>query len=89
MQGCASLQLLGHFSNQLNAQAMTELLQALPAREESDRASAVLYTEQTAVTEGNCKDYTQPAELKKAFDEAKKRNWKLWKRNASGDYETM
>jgi len=89
VQGCTSLKNLSCYGNKLNAQAMTELLQALPAREESDRASAVLYTEQTAVTEGNCKDFSQPAELKKAFDEAKKRNWKLWKRNASGRYEEI
>ena len=85
VQGLPALKLLGCYGNQIKAQAMTELLNALPAREEGDNARAVLYTERTNITEGNCKDFTQPAELKAAFDGAKKkRNWKLWKRNVSG-----
>ena len=84
VQGCTALQALKCYGNQLNAQAMTEILKALPAREASDNAEAGLYTEQTGVTEGNCKDFTQPVELKKAVEGAKKRNWKLKKINASG-----
>ena len=64
---------------------MTELLQGLPAREASEDANAVLYTEEKDYTEGNCKDYNTPEDLKKAFDGAKKRNWTLQKFNASGD----
>ncbi len=77
VQGRTALKYLWCYSNQLNAQAMTELLNALPTRNASDEAFAVLYTMKTGVTEGNCKDYTQPAELKAAFDGAKSRNWKL------------
>ncbi|MGP1414860.1 MAG: InlB B-repeat-containing protein [Treponema sp.] len=87
VQGCTSLQKLNCDGNQLNAKAMTELLNALPAREASDKAWATLYTEETGGTEGNCKDFTKPAELKAAFDGAKKRNWKLEKINASGTWE--
>ena len=87
VQDCASLKWLDCFGNQLNAQAMTALLKALPSREAS--AKAVLYTEKTGVTEGNCKDFTQPEDLKKAFDEAKKRNWKLQKYNSSGSSEEI
>jgi len=83
VQGLTALKQFGCFGNKLNAQAMTELLNALPAREAGDNAMAVLYTEFSG-EEGNCKDYTQPAELKDAFDGAKKRNWTLWKYNASG-----
>ena len=72
------------YGNRLNTQAMTKLLKALPARKASDDTWAVLYTEETDVSEGNCKDFSQPAELKTAFDGAKKRNWTLQKRNASG-----
>ena len=84
VQGCAALQKLGCYSNQLNAKAMTELLNALPARTAGDDAKAWLYTEETDKPEGNYKDYTQPAELKAALDGAKKRNWKLGKINESG-----
>ena len=84
VQGRTALKYLWCYSNQLNAQAITELLKALPARKASDDTWAVLYTEETDVSEGNCKDFSQPAELKTAFDGAKKRNWTLQKRNASG-----
>ena len=84
VQGCTSLRELRCWGNKLNAKAMTELLKALPARETSDGAMAVLYTEYSG-EEGNCKDFTQPAELKDVFDGAKSRNWKLKKRNEYDD----
>ena len=89
VQGLSALKILDCYSNKLNAQAMTKLLKALSAREASDDAWVVLYTEKTGITEGNCKDYTQPTELKAAFDGAKNRNWKLHKRNASGSLEDI
>ena len=46
---------------------------------------AVLYTEKTGETEGNYKNFKTPESLKNAFEGAKGRNWKLQKRNASGD----
>jgi len=89
VQGLTALKEFECYCNQLNAKAMTKLLNALPAREASDNATAGLYTEVTSVIEGNCKDYTQPAELKKAVEDAKKRNWKLRKVNASGRYKDI
>ena len=89
VQGRASLKELDCYRNKLNAQAMTELLNALPARTAGDDAEATLYTEETDEPEGNYKDYTQPAELKAAFEDAKKRNWKLKKINASGNWEDI
>ena len=86
VQGLPALKGLGCWSNQLNAQAMTELLKGLPTREEGDKAEVVLYTEEKDYTEGNCKDFSQPAELKKAFDEAKDRNWKLKKQKTDGSW---
>ena len=83
------LQKLGCYSNQLNAKAMTELLNALPARTAGDDAKAWLYTEETDKPEGNCKDFTQPAELKAALDGAKKRNWKLGKINENGIWKDI
>ena len=84
VQGCTALIYLRCSGNQLNAQAMTEILNALPSCKASDDARAALYTEETGVAEGNCKDFTQPETLKKAFEGAKGRNWKLQKIDASG-----
>ena len=89
VQGLTALQELECHSNKINAEEMTKLLNALPTREASDGAKAVLYTEQTVIPEGNHKDFTQPAELKKAFEDAKKRKWKLQKINASGSLEDI
>ena len=89
LQGLSALKKLYCESNQLNAQAMTKLLNALPQREASDYANAVLCTERTDEVEGNHKDFTQSEDLKKAFDGAKKRNWKLQKYNASGSEEDI
>ena len=86
VQGCASLKELGCHRNQLKAQAMTALLNALPAREADDDAKADLYTEETDEPEGNYKDYTQPEGLKKALDGARSRNWRLRKYTASGKW---
>ena len=89
VQGLTALQELGCYSNQLNAKAMTELLNALPVREADDNAKAILYTEETDEPEGNYKDYTQPAELKAAFEDAKSRKWQLMKVDASGHWEDI
>ena len=89
VQGLTALQELGCYSNQLNAKAMTELLNALPVREADDNAKAILYTEETDEPEGNYKDYTQPAELKAAFEDAKSRKWQLMKVDASGNWEDI
>ena len=88
VQGCTSLQSLNCYINKLNAKAMTALLNALPQRETSDGAMAVLYSEYSG-EEGNCKDYTQPAELKAAVDGAKSRKWKLTKVDAGGNLEEI
>jgi len=89
VQGLTALQELECHSNKINAEEMTKLLNALPTREASDGAKAVLYTEQSGVTEGNCKDFTQSEDLKKAFEGAKSRKWNLQKINASGKYEDI
>ena len=76
VQGLTSLKVLNCYSNKLKAQAMTKILNALPQREKINDAGAILYTEETGVTEGNCKNFTSP-ELKAALEGAKKRNWRL------------
>ena len=89
VQGLTDLQRLNCYVNQLNAQAMTELLNALPTREAGDDAIAMLYTEEKNYTEGNCKDLTQPESLKKALEGAKKRNWTLKKVDVNGSPEDI
>ena len=82
VKDCTALKFLNCSSNQLDAKAMKALLNALPQREENDNANATLYIEDTSKPEGNHKDFKTDADLKKAFDDAKGRNWKLKKETA-------
>jgi len=86
VQGCASLKYLRCEQNKLDAGVFIKLFNDLPTREASNKGETWLYTEKTGVTEDNCKDYTQPESLKKAFDGAKSRNWRLQKIDARGGY---
>ena len=83
VQGCTILKQLDCSANNLDGQAMTKILNALPSHNEDDGAYAILYTERSGFVENNCKDFSQPEDLKKAFDEAKKRHWKLQKYSPS------
>ena len=85
VQGLTELRKFYCCGNQINAKWMTKLLNALPTRNSGDNARVVLYTEKTGVEEGNHKDFSQPAELKAAFDGAKKRGWTLKKIDAYGN----
>ena len=84
IQGCTVLGYLDCYGNKLNAAAFTKILNALPVHA---GGQCTLYTEQTGVTEGNCKDFTSataPADLKTAFSKAKaEKKWKMYKRNAT------
>jgi len=82
VKDCTALKFLNCSSNKLNADAMKALLNALPQREENDNANATLYIEDTSKPEGNYKDFKTDADLKKAFDDAKGRKWKLKKETA-------
>lgn len=86
VQGCTSLGLLNCYGNKLDAAAFTKILNALPVH---TGGQCTLYTEQTGVTEGNCKDFTSasaPADLKAAFTKAKtEKKWTMKKYNGSGD----
>ena len=83
VQGCTILKQLDCSANKLDGQAMTKILNALPSHGEDDGAYAILYTERSGFVENNCKDFSQPKDLKKAFDDAKKRHWKLQKYSPS------
>ena len=86
VQGCTSLGFLDCYGNKLDAAAFTKILNALPVHA---GGQCTLYTEQTGVTEGNCKDFTSataPANLKAAFTKAKtEKKWTMKKYNGSGD----
>ena len=80
VQGCTALKKLECFQNKLNADVFTKLFNDLPKWEESDGAKAILYIEKTGVPEGNCKDFTTPESLKKAFEDAKNiKHWNMQK----------
>jgi len=82
VQGCTSLKRLECYYNKLNADVFTKLLNDLPTREVSDRAEATLYRElidPSDPPEGNCTNFTQPESLKKAFEGAKAKHWRLQK----------
>ena len=82
VQGCTALKKLKCWKNKLNADVFTKLFNDLPKWEESDGAEAILYIKKTSVTEGNCKDFTQPESLKTAFEDAKNvKHWKMQKIN--------
>ena len=84
ISGLTALKRLGCHNNKINAEEMTKLLKALPAREASDDAKATLYTEKTEPAEENCKDYNTPAELKTALEGVRGKNWKLLKEKTDG-----
>ena len=80
VQGCTALKDIQCQANQLNADVFKKLFIDLPVCKSSDDAEAILYTEETDANEGNHKDFTNPPELKTAFDDAKSKNWALMKK---------
>ena len=79
VQSCTSLKSLLCYSNKLSADAFINLFNTLPTRNAGDNAYATLYTEETDKTEGNCKNFSTPEDLKTAFNGAKTKNWTLKK----------
>ena len=90
VQGLTALKKLSCRGNQLNDQAFTQIFSDLPTRTAGDGARCILYTEKPGVTEGNCTDFTTPAELQAALQNAKDvKHWKMHKLNTSGDEEEI
>ena len=87
VQGCTALKDLICTSNRLNAKAMIDLLNALPARDAYDSAMAVLYTEKEA--EGNWTNFTKPYGIKAALKGARERNWRVVKVSSMGRYVSV
>ena len=87
VQGCTALKDLYCHGNRLTADAFKKLFDDLPARQDSDDAKCILYTERTGVTEGNHTDFTAPPDLKDAFNNAKNnKKWKMYKINGKGHW---
>ena len=83
IQGLSALQGLECDRNQLTAQALTILLTGLPVRLPSDDAKCTLYAEGSK--KGNHTDFTAPAELYTALQDAKTKNWKLCHWDSDGN----
>ncbi|WP_210121014.1 InlB B-repeat-containing protein [Treponema parvum] len=87
VQGLSNLKELSCAINKLNAQALTQVLTDLLPRTPEDKAKCTLYFEGpplqdyegNQIPEGNYTDFTSPSALKTAFDNAKTRNWKMYK----------
>ena len=79
VQGCTALKELLCYYNKLNADAFIKIFNGLPTREASDGAKAILYVDRAGVTEENCTNFTTPESLKKAFEGAKAKHWRLQK----------
>ena len=88
VQGCTALKILLCFKNKLNADVFTKLFNDLPKWEESDGAKAILYTEPDVynpqANDGNCTNFNTPESLKKAFEGAKAKHWKMQKAGMFG-----
>ena len=90
VQGCTALKSLLCYKNKLNADVFTKLFNDLPTRETSDGAKAILYVEDEGVDEGNCKNFSTPESLKKAFENAKNvKHWKMQKTDEFGFLEDI
>ena len=85
VQGLSALQELYCCNNKLSAQALTQVLTDLPTRLPSDDAQCYLYIERAE--EGNHRNFSAPAALQTAFQQAKTvKHWKLYKFDSSFNY---
>ena len=85
VQGCTALYRLYCWGNRLNAQAFIKIFNDLPKWGSGYDKWCILYTEETGSTEGNHTDFTSPAELKAAFENAKYvKRWSMCKYNTDG-----
>ena len=90
VQGCTALKSLLCYKNKLNADVFTKLFNDLPTRDANDGAKAILYVEDEGVDDGNCKNFSTPESLKKAFEDAKNvKHWKMQKTDKFGFLEDI
>jgi internalin-related protein len=85
VSGCTALKTLNRSSNKIAGKfAVPAFFNSLPDRQPADDARCYLYTEKTGVPEGNLTNFTD-AGVATAFQNAKNRNWKMYKYDANGD----
>lgn len=93
VQGCTALKELDCYQNKLDANAFIKLFNDLPERKASDGAKAILYTKpdpyNPQANDGNCTNFNTPESLKKAFEEAKAKHWKMQKAGLYGRPEDI
>ncbi|MGI5057550.1 leucine-rich repeat domain-containing protein [Treponema socranskii] len=85
VSGCTALKTLNRSSNKIAGKfAVPAFFNSLPDRLPADDARCYLYTEKAGVPEGNLTNFTD-AGVAGAFQNAKNRNWKMYKYDANGD----
>lgn len=83
--GCTALKTLNRSSNKIAGKfAVPAFFNSLPDRQPADDARCYLYTEKAGVPEGNLTNFTGSG-VATAFQNAKNRNWKMYKYDANGD----
>ncbi|QSI04050.1 hypothetical protein [Treponema pedis] len=83
VQDCTALEWLSCYNNKLNEEAFILLFTDLPSRPSNNKGTCYLYREADP-TEGNCTDFTLSPALQAAFNNAKAKNWKMYKFINSG-----
>ena len=85
VSGCTALKTLNRSSNKIAGKfAVPAFFNSLPDRLPADDARCYLYTEKAGVPEGNLTNFTGSS-VATAFQNAKNRNWKMYKYDANGD----
>ena len=85
VSGCTALKTLNRSSNKIAGKfAVPAFFNSLPDRLPADDARCYLYTEKAGVPEGNLTNFTGSG-VATAFQNAKNRNWKMYKYDANGD----
>ena len=85
VSGCTALKTLNRSSNKIAGKfAVPAFFNSLPDRLPADDARCYLYTEKAGVSEGNLTNFTGSG-VATAFQNAKNRNWKMYKYDANGD----
>jgi internalin-related protein len=85
VSGCTALKTLNRSSNKIAGKfAVPAFFNSLPDRLPADDARCYLYTEKAGVPEGNLTNFTGSG-VAGAFQNAKNRNWKMYKYDANGN----
>ena len=81
------LQELCCYDNLFNEKNLIRILTALPDRKQKKEGRALIYGKKNDPREGTITDFSSSAELKAAFEAAKAKNWRFYKRDTIGNEE--